>query len=99
MPKIAFIGAGSTVFTRNLVGDLLAQPELEGSTFALMDVDPRRLETSRAAVERLAAAHARWPDAIDRFVGLRTSLDDYATAFAFPGVKATLALTSSAAKP
>jgi threonine dehydrogenase-like Zn-dependent dehydrogenase len=52
-----------------------------------------------AAVERLAAAHARWPDAIDRFVGLRTSLDDYATAFAFPGVKATLALTSSAAKP
>ena len=58
MPRIAFIGAGSTVFTRNLVGDLLAQPELEGSTFALMDVDPQRLETSRAAVGRLAAAHA-----------------------------------------
>jgi glucose 1-dehydrogenase len=52
-----------------------------------------------AAVERLADAQARWPDALDRFVGLRTSLDDYAAAFAFPGVKATLSLTSSAARP
>jgi threonine dehydrogenase-like Zn-dependent dehydrogenase len=48
-----------------------------------------------AAVERLAAARARWPDALDRFVGLRVALDDYADAFAFAGVKATLALTSS----
>lgn len=42
------------------------------------------------AVERLDAARRRWPEALDRFVGLRTSLDDYAAAFAFPGVKATL---------
>jgi glucose 1-dehydrogenase len=46
-----------------------------------------------AAVERLAAAQRRWPDALDRFVGLRVALDDYADAFAFPGVKATLTLT------
>jgi glucose 1-dehydrogenase len=46
-----------------------------------------------AAVERLDAARRRWPDALDRFVGLRTSLDDYAAAFAFGGVKATLTLT------
>ena len=45
-----------------------------------------------AAVEQLDAARRRWPDALDRFVGLRTSLDDYASAFAFPGVKATLQL-------
>ena len=43
-----------------------------------------------AAVERLEAARRRWPDALDRFVGLRTSLDDFAAAFAFGGVKATL---------
>ena len=43
-----------------------------------------------AAVERLDAARRRWPDALDRFVGLRTSLDDFAAAFAFGGVKATL---------
>ena len=28
MPRIAFVGAGSTVFTRNLVGDVLSLPEL-----------------------------------------------------------------------
>ena len=52
-----------------------------------------------AAVEQLDAARRRWPDALDRFVGLRVPLDAYADAFAFPGVKATLALTSSPATP
>jgi threonine dehydrogenase-like Zn-dependent dehydrogenase len=45
-----------------------------------------------AAVECLDAARRRWPDALDRFVGLRTGLDDFAAAFSFGGVKATLAL-------
>ena len=49
-----------------------------------------------AAVDRLGAAQRRWPDALDRFVGLRVLLDDYADAFAFAGVKATLALAVSA---
>jgi alpha-galactosidase len=53
VPKIAFIGAGSEVFTRNLCNDLLLSPALQGSTFALMDVDPRRLGNARAAVEAL----------------------------------------------
>src|SRR4051794_21639163 len=54
MPRIAFIGAGSTVFTRNLVGDLLATPELaDTSTFALMDIDEERLRTSEIASRRL----------------------------------------------
>jgi glucose 1-dehydrogenase len=46
-----------------------------------------------AAVEQLDAARRRWPDALDRFVGLRAGLDDFAAAFAFGGVKATLTLT------
>jgi alpha-galactosidase len=57
MPKIAFIGAGSTVFTRNLVGDVLSHPELRGSTFALMDVDRERLRTSELVVRNLGAAN------------------------------------------
>jgi alpha-galactosidase len=58
MARIAFIGAGSTVFTRNLVGDVLRCPELaDTTTFALMDVDPERLETSEAALR--AMVHAR----------------------------------------
>jgi alpha-galactosidase len=51
MPKIAFIGAGSFVFTRNLCNDILLTPALRGSTLALMDIDPGRLAHARDAVE------------------------------------------------
>ncbi len=58
MPKIAFVGAGSAVFTRNLVGDILSQPELRDSTtFALMDVDAERLRTAEIVTGRLIEAH------------------------------------------
>ncbi len=58
MPKIAFIGAGSTVFTRNLVGDILSLPELrDTTTFALMDVDRDRLRTSEVVASKLIDAH------------------------------------------
>lgn len=46
MPKIAFIGAGSTVFAKNLMGDILSYPELADSTISLMDIDADRLNTS-----------------------------------------------------
>jgi threonine dehydrogenase-like Zn-dependent dehydrogenase len=45
-----------------------------------------------AAVERLAAARARWPEALDAFVGLRVPLDSFEDAFKYRGVKATLQL-------
>src|SRR4051794_9290403 len=51
-PKIAFIGAGSVEFTRNLVGDILAFPELADAEIALHDIDPERLETA-AGIARL----------------------------------------------
>jgi alpha-galactosidase len=58
MPRIAFIGAGSTVFTRNLIGDVLALPELaDSTTFALMDIDGDRLRTSETVARGLVAAH------------------------------------------
>lgn len=44
MAKIALIGAGSIVFARNLLFDILSFPELSGSTVALMDIDPQRLD-------------------------------------------------------
>jgi alpha-galactosidase len=46
MPKIAFIGAGSVEFTRNLVGDILAFEELADAEIALHDIDAERLETA-----------------------------------------------------
>jgi alpha-galactosidase len=56
MTKIAMIGAGSTVFMKNLVGDILAEPLLKECEIALMDIDPKRLATSRLVAERIAAA-------------------------------------------
>ena len=55
MPKIAFVGAGSVEFTRNLLGDILSFPELAESEIALHDIDPERLETA----ELLAAPRRR----------------------------------------
>ena len=54
MPKIAFIGAGSTVFAQNLLGDILAFPELAESTISLHDIDPQRLRTTELVAQKIA---------------------------------------------
>ena len=46
MPKITFMGAGSTVFAKNVLGDAMVTPSLEESVIALYDIDPQRLEES-----------------------------------------------------
>jgi alpha-galactosidase len=53
MTKIAFIGAGSTVFAKNLMGDILSFPELANSTISLMDIDPNRLRTSEGVAHKI----------------------------------------------
>ena len=53
MAKIAIIGAGSLVITRNVCSDILLTPALQASTIALMDIDPVRLERSRRVVETM----------------------------------------------
>lgn len=56
MPKIAMIGAGSTVFAKNLMGDILSFPELAESEIALMDIDSERLATSETVCRKINAA-------------------------------------------
>lgn len=56
MTKIAFIGAGSTVFMKNLIGDALQMPALAGSHIALMDIDRTRLAESEMVVRKLIAS-------------------------------------------
>ncbi len=56
MKKIAFIGAGSFEFTRNLVRDILSFPAFRDAHIALMDIDPVRLDYSRAACEKIIRA-------------------------------------------
>ncbi|MGH3146894.1 MAG: alpha-glucosidase/alpha-galactosidase [Rubrobacter sp.] len=72
--KIAFIGAGSVVFTKSLMTDIFSFPELSGTTIALHDIDPERLETAgmmaRWTSEQLGAgasveAHLDRRDALD----------------------------------
>ena len=53
MPKIALIGAGSVVFTRNLCNDILLTPALQDSTIALMDIDPQRLAQAHDLVKAI----------------------------------------------
>jgi alpha-galactosidase len=53
MPKITFIGAGSVVFTRDLCNDIVLTPALQGSTIALMDIDPERLELAKRTVQAI----------------------------------------------
>lgn len=54
MPKITFIGAGSTVFAKNLLGDLFSFPELGNTTISLHDIDPERLRTTEIVAHKLA---------------------------------------------
>ena len=56
MKKIAFIGAGSFGFTRNLVKDILTFPSFEDAEIALMDIDPERLDAIKQAVSRIVEA-------------------------------------------
>lgn len=56
MPKITFIGAGSTVFAKNLMGDIFRFPELSDSTLVLHDIDAERLRTSEIVAGKVATA-------------------------------------------
>src|SRR6266851_4258733 len=61
MPKVTFVGAGSAVFARQLITDILAVDGLDEGTFALVDVDATRLELARLMGERLVELSGkRW---------------------------------------
>jgi alpha-galactosidase len=53
MPVITFVGAGSMVFAKNLIGDVLSFEELADSEIVLMDIDEHRLEQTRRVAEAM----------------------------------------------
>jgi len=53
MSKIVFVGAGSTVFAKNLLVDILSMPELNSSEIMLFDIDEQRLSTSMVVAGRI----------------------------------------------
>ncbi|MCS6846830.1 MAG: alpha-glucosidase/alpha-galactosidase [Anaerolineae bacterium] len=79
MPKITFIGAGSTVFAKNLLGDILSFPELADSHISLFDIDPERLRTSEIVAHKVAEKLGAKPK-IEATQDRRCALDgaDYA---------------------
>jgi alpha-galactosidase len=79
MAKITFIGAGSTVFAKNLMGDILGFPELANSTITLFDIDEERLRTSAIVARKVSAALGAQPT-IEATTDRRKALDgaDYA---------------------
>jgi len=53
MIKVTFMGAGSTVFAKNVLGDCMCTPVLHGLDIALYDIDPVRLEESQKMLEAI----------------------------------------------
>ena len=74
MPKITFMGAGSTVFAKNVLGDSMMTPALEESCIALYDIDRVRLDESAAmleAINRNGGSKAR----IEKYLGVENRKD------------------------
>ncbi|CAN5763768.1 alpha-glucosidase/alpha-galactosidase [soil metagenome] len=72
--KMTLIGAGSTVFAKNIIGDVLSFPELADCVISLYDIDEERLATSKIVARKLASsvnAPATIEATIDRREALR----------------------------
>ncbi|MEI6032714.1 MAG: alpha-glucosidase/alpha-galactosidase [Verrucomicrobiae bacterium] len=55
MAKISLIGAGSVVFAKNLICDILQNPALDASVICLMDIDPARLKVAEILARKVVA--------------------------------------------
>ncbi len=74
MTTVTFIGAGSTVFTKNLAGDILSRDAMKDVNIRLMDINPQRLEESEIVVGKMAktlGGHA----SVETFTDQRRALD------------------------
>ena len=60
MTRITFLGAGSTVFARNVLGDVMLQPSLHDAEIALYDIDEQRLADSAKLIEAINYMVSRW---------------------------------------
>ena len=72
--KITFMGAGSTVFARNVLGDCMCTDAFRGMDIALYDIDRRRLEESETILSAINRAHGN-PAVIRTFCGPERRLE------------------------
>lgn len=57
MFRITFLGAGSTIFAKNILGDCILSPELGEFEIALHDIDSKRLEDSHRMLNNINVRH------------------------------------------
>ncbi len=72
--KITFMGAGSTVFAKNVLGDCMLTPSLCEATFALYDIDPQRLTDSQMMLENINRNHGNKAK-IEAYLGVENRKD------------------------
>ena len=74
MPKITFMGAGSSVFAKNVLGDSMMTPALENSVIALYDIDAERLEDSKRMLDTINANNGS-KATIEAYLGVENRKD------------------------
>lgn len=74
MPKIAFMGAGSTVFAKNVLGDCIKTPEVTPLDIVLHDIDAERLEESRMMINNIITNSERTDITLTATLNRRESL-------------------------
>ena len=72
--KLTFLGGGSTVFARNVIGDCMCSEALRDSVFALYDIDAKRLEESRTILEAMRKTAGGY-GCIECYVGVEQRKD------------------------
>ena len=73
--KITVMGAGSTVFTKNVLGDVMLTPALRECEIALYDIDGERLEESRIVVDALNSRYNENRARITTYLGVENRKD------------------------
>ena len=73
MAKITFMGAGSTVFAKNVIGDCMCKASLHDAEFALYDIDADRLRESQLMLEILNKNINQGRATIKSYLGVETA--------------------------
>ena len=75
MPKITFMGAGSTVFAKNVLGDAMLTPALRESVISLYDIDAERLKESELMLRAINATCNENRATIEAYCGVENRKD------------------------
>ena len=68
--KITFMGAGSTVFVKNVLGDTMMVPEFHDMDIALYDIDGARLEESYLLISAMNDSINEGRAKIKKYIGV-----------------------------